>query len=183
MSSPSAWTEPDSVEPAGGPAYSPPAGGDAPPSSTGASPAETARPSADDERLLRAMADLDNMRRRFHREVVREREAERSRVAAEWLPVVDDLDRALEHAMTVGNAPQGILDGLRAVRDHALAVLARLGFPRFEDVGAQFDPARHEAVSAVEADAPPGTVVAVVRPGYGSGEAVLRPAAVVVARA
>jgi molecular chaperone GrpE len=161
MSSPSAWTEPDSVEPAGGPAYSPPAGGDAPPSSTGASPAETARPSADDERLLRAMADLDNVRRRFH----------------------DDLDRALEHAMTVANAPQGILDGLRAVRDHALAVLARLGFPRFEDVGAQFDPARHEAVSAVEADAPPGTVVAVVRPGYGSGEAVLRPAAVVVARA
>ena len=183
MSSPSAWTEPDSVEPAGGPAHSPPAGGDAPPLSTGASPAETAGPRADDERLLRAMADLDNMRRRFHREVVREREAERSRVAAEWLPVVDDLDRALEHAMTVGNAPQGILDGLRAVRDHALAVLARLGFPRFEDVGAQFDPVRHEAVSAVEADAPPGTVVAVVRPGYGSGEAVLRPAAVVVARA
>jgi molecular chaperone GrpE len=61
-------------------------------------------------------------------------------------------------------------------------VLARLGFPRFEDVGERFDPSRHEAVGAIEADAPAGTVVAVVRPGYGTPETVLRPAAVVVAR-
>jgi molecular chaperone GrpE len=61
-------------------------------------------------------------------------------------------------------------------------VLARLGFPRFENPGERFDPSRHEAVGAIEADAPAGTVVAVVRPGYGTPERVLRPAAVVVAR-
>ena len=72
--------------------------------------------------------------------------------------------------------------GVRVVRDHALDVLARLGFPRFEDVGERFDPARHEAVGAIEADAPPGTIVAVVRPGYGTPEVILRPAAVVVAQ-
>jgi molecular chaperone GrpE len=71
---------------------------------------------------------------------------------------------------------------VRVVRDHALDVLARLGFPRFEDIGERFDPARHEAVGAIEADAPPGTIVAVVRPGYGTPEVILRPAAVVVAR-
>jgi molecular chaperone GrpE len=68
------------------------------------------------------------------------------------------------------------------VRDRAVAVLARLGFPRFEDVGERFDPFRHEAVGAIEADAPAGTILAVVRPGYGTPETVLRPAAVVVAR-
>ena len=76
----------------------------------------------------------------------------------------------------------GLAAGVRVVRDHALDVLARLGFPRFEDVGERFDPARHEAVGAIEADAPPGTIVAVVRPGYGTPEVILRPAAVVVAR-
>jgi molecular chaperone GrpE len=100
-------------------------------------------------------------------------------VAAEWLPVVDNLDLALEHA---GKDPESIMDGVRAVRDQALAVLARLGFPRRADVGSEFDPARHEAVAAVPAlDAPAGTVVHVVRPGYGDGEHQLRPAAVVVA--
>src|SRR3954466_1199635 len=108
------------------------------------------------------MADLDNLRKRFQREVAREREAERSRVAAEWLPIIDDLDRALEHVD--GDAEDGLASGVRAVREHALEVLAGLGFLRFEDVGERFDPARHEAVGAVEADAPPGTIVAVVRP-------------------
>ena len=57
-----------------------------------------------------------------------------------------------------------------------------LGFPRFENPGEPFDPSRHEAVGTTDADAPAGTVVAVVRPGYGTPEHVLRPAAVVVAR-
>jgi molecular chaperone GrpE len=154
------------------------AGDDAPPSPTGADAEEATEP---DPRLLRAIADLENLRKRFQREVVREREAERARAVGEWLPVIDDLDRALEHVPD--DEQDGLANGVRAVRDHALDVVARLGFPRFEDVGERFDPARHEAVSAIEADAPPGTVVAVVRPGYGTPELILRPAAVVVARA
>ena len=136
---------------------------------------------ANDDRLLRALADLDNLRKRFQREVLREREAERFRVAAEWLPVVDDLDRALEH-LADGEDQSGLAEGLRAVQDNANAVLRRLGYPRFGMVGDRFDPVRYQAVGAVDANTPPGTVVAVVRPGYGTPEVILRPAAVVVAR-
>ena len=153
-------------------------GGDAPLAPVAEREPERVAPQVD-EQLLRAMADLDNLRKRFHREIAREREAERFRVAGEWLPVVDDLDRAIAHVPE--DDQTGLVVGLRAVRDHALDILARLGFPRFEDVGEQFDPARHEAVSAVTSDAERGTVVAVVRPGYGAPEVILRPASVVVA--
>jgi molecular chaperone GrpE len=131
------------------------------------------------EALLRALADLDNLRKRFEREVARERAAERALVAAEWLAIVDNLERALAHA----DDDDPVVQGLRAVRDQAVDLLARLGYPRYDTVGEPFDPARHEAVSAVESDAPPGTVVAVVRPGYGTAESTLRPASVVVSRA
>jgi molecular chaperone GrpE len=132
-----------------------------------------------EDRLRRALADLDNLRKRFDREITRERADERARVTALWLPIVDDLERALEHADS-DDSP--IVAGVAAVRDHALAVLERLGYPRFEDIGEQFDPARHEAVGTLDGEAPPGTVVALARPGYGTGDAVLRPASVVVAR-
>ncbi|MET0459932.1 MAG: nucleotide exchange factor GrpE [Ilumatobacteraceae bacterium] len=153
--------------------------GGVPPTPSATEAADAAAPTEVDERLLRAMADMDNLRKRFQREIVRERAAERSRVAAEWLPVIDDLDRAIEHVPA--DQRDALSDGVRVVRDHALDVLAGLGFPRFDAVGERFDPARHEAVGAVETDAPPGTVVAVVRPGYGTPEVILRPAAVIVA--
>jgi molecular chaperone GrpE len=88
---------------------------------------------------------------------------------------------ALAHATA---SPASIIDGVRGVRDQALAVLSGLGFPRRNDVGTTFDPARHEAVAATPTHAAPaGTVLEVVRPGYGDGEQQLRPAAVVVAAA
>lgn len=130
------------------------------------------------DRWLRATAELDNLRKRMARDLARQRLDERARVAAEWLPVVDNLELALRHADGDTGA---VIEGVRAVRDQAVAVLARLGFPRVEDLGARFDPARHEAVSTVEdPEAEPGTVVAVVRPGYGEGPDQLRPASVVV---
>jgi molecular chaperone GrpE len=128
----------------------------------------------------RALADLDNLRKRAARDMQHVRADERARVAAEWLPVVDNLELALGHAQS---DPSAIVQGIEAVRDQALAVLSRLGFARRDDVGEQFDPVRHEAVSAVtDADATPGTVVHVVRPGYSDDESQLRPAAVVVAQ-
>jgi molecular chaperone GrpE len=129
--------------------------------------------------LRRALADLDNLRKRVDREMARQRAEDRAQIAREWLPVVDNLERALDHA---GGDPDALLDGVRAVRDQAVAVLARLGYPRYDDVGRPFDPARDEAVGATPSDAPPGTVVATLRPGYGTSEAVLRPAAVMVSR-
>jgi molecular chaperone GrpE len=68
------------------------------------------------------------------------------------------------------------------VRDQAVAVLAGLGFSRHDEVGVPFDPVLHEVVNVVEdPEAEPGTVVRVLRPGYGTAERQLRPAAVTVA--
>jgi molecular chaperone GrpE len=132
-----------------------------------------------EDRLRRALADLDNVRKRHARELDRERAVERGRVASAWLPVLDNLERALKHADA---DPQTVVAGVRAVRDQALAVLAGLGYPRHDEVGVPFDPVKHEVVTVVdEPNAPPGTVVQVLRPGYGDAERQLRPGAVAVA--
>jgi molecular chaperone GrpE len=132
-----------------------------------------------EDQWRRTLADLDNLRKRGAREQRRQTDEERARVAAAWLPVLDNLDRALQHAAA---DPASILAGVEAVRDQAEEVLARLGFPRQAAVGEQFDPARHEAVAVrADPDAAPGTVTEVVRPGYGDADHQLRPAAVVVA--
>ena len=134
------------------------------------------------DRWQRAVAELDNARKRYERQLVEEHRGERARVAAAWLPVLDDLERALTHADA---DPESIVDGVAAVHRQALDVLGRLGFVRLEEVGVPFDPGRHEAARVVDdPDAPPGTVVAVLRPGYAAGdggEGLLRPAVVAVA--
>jgi molecular chaperone GrpE len=135
-----------------------------------------------EDRWRRALADLDNLRKRYSRELRREREAERELVASAFLPVLDTIDRALEHA---GADPRSIVEGVRSLREQALAVLAGLGYRREDETGVPFDPARHEVVGVVEADgggAAPGSVASVVRPGYGAPGRQLRPAAVTVAQ-
>lgn len=144
-----------------------------------------------EDRWRRAAADLDNYRKRCARQIELERAAERARVARLWLPVVDDLERALGFAkLASGESSAGVkeqegqafVDGIRSVRDQAVSLLAALGYPRDDETGVSFDPFRHEAVGVAEdADVPPGNVVEVVRPGYGKGAHQLRPAAVVVA--
>jgi molecular chaperone GrpE len=130
-----------------------------------------------DARLLRALADLDNLRKRYEARLAHEAEDERRRVVARWFPVVDDLERALQH---VGDDP--LTEGVRAVYEEALAVLASLGFEPFDDVGAPFDPARHEAVGTMDLDTEPGRIVAAVRSGYTHGDTIARPAQVIVSR-
>jgi molecular chaperone GrpE len=127
----------------------------------------------------RTAAELDNFRKRCARDVVRGREQERAAVATSWLPVLDNLERALEHA---SSDPESVVEGVRAVLAQAVGVLADLGYPRRDDNGRAFDPAVHEAVSTVSGEGlVPGTVAQVVRPGYGPDDKLLRPAAVVVA--
>jgi len=134
-----------------------------------------------EDQRLRALADLDNLRKRCAAQVERAQADARAQVAGQWLPVVDNLERALEHSAA---DPRTIVEGIQAVRQQALGVLVSLGFPRRDDTGAMFDPARHEAVAAAhDPRVPPGTVVQVVRPGYGEPGHQLRPAQVVVAKA
>ena len=133
-----------------------------------------------EDRWRRAVADLDNVRKRYARELDRERAAERSRVAGAWLPIVDNLERAISHA---GERSDAVLEGLRSILEHALQVLEQLGFSRDAEAGVPFDPVRHEVVGVVDQpDSAPGTVLEVLRPGYGEGSRQLRPAAVVVSR-
>jgi molecular chaperone GrpE len=134
-----------------------------------------------EDRWRRAVADLDNVRKRQSRDLVRERGAERARVAAAFLPVLDTIDMALAHAEA---DPNTIVAGVQAALDQALGVLSGLGYPRQDDVGVPFDPLRHEVVAVVspeESGQPAGAVAAVLRPGYGEPERQLRPAAVTVA--
>jgi molecular chaperone GrpE len=137
---------------------------------------------AAEDRWRRTAADLDNLRKRYAREVARARENERELVTAAFLPVLDTIDRALEHADA---DPESIVEGIRTLRQQALAVVSGLGYRREDEPGVPFDPARHEVVGVVDAEGagtPPGSVASVVRPGYGAPGHQLRPAAVTVAQ-
>jgi molecular chaperone GrpE len=140
---------------------------------------DSTRGEATEERLRRALADLENMRKRYAEQLATEQASERARVSTAWLPVLDNLELALEHA---GNSRESIVEGVRAVRDQAVALLAAYGYQRHDETGVPFDPLRHEAVGVVPgASVPGGTIVRVLRAGYGDGERLLRPASVVVA--
>jgi molecular chaperone GrpE len=133
-----------------------------------------------EDRWRRAVADLDNLRKRYARELDRERMTERSRVAGAWLPIVDNLERAISHA---GDESSAVVEGVRNTLRQALQVLEHLGYRRDVETGVPFDAERHEVAGVVEQpDSAPGTVIEVVRPGYGKGAGQLRPAAVVVSR-
>ena len=131
------------------------------------------------DQRLRALAELDNARKRYDRDLDNVREQERMQVTREWLPVVDNLERALAHA---GASPESIIDGVGAVTHQAIRLIAQLGFPRQDDLGEPFNPSRHDAAgSRAGTDAPPDTVVEVMQPAYGTGDHQLRPALVIVA--
>ncbi len=128
----------------------------------------------DDERYLRARADLDNYRKRSAQEVERRVGEATERLLLDWLEAVDSVDRAL--AMQPS-------DGLGSVLGQMEAILARQGVERVGSEGERFDPELHEAISVRDTDeAPDRTVLDVARSGYRRGERVLRPAQVVVSR-
>ncbi len=135
------------------------------------------------DRLLRALAEADNVRRRAQRD-----REESARYAGEALvrdviPVLDNLDRALDAARAAGDAPS-ILDGLELVRRDFLKVLERHGVTRYSALGQRFDPNQHEAMArVVSPDREPDTVIGEIAPGYSLRGRVLRPAQVAVAAA
>jgi molecular chaperone GrpE len=134
-----------------------------------------------EDRWRRAAAELDNVRKRFERQLADSVRAERARTAAAFLPVLDNLELALRHASA---DPAAIVAGVQAVHQQALDVLAALGYQRIVAVGERFDPVRHEAARVTSAEgAEPGTVVEVHRAGYvGPAGMLVRPAVVTVAQ-
>ena len=133
-----------------------------------------------EDRWKRAAADLANYRKRVEHELVQQRQQEREDVLRDWLPVVDNLERALAHqdSLTLEN----LLAGLQAVRQQAVAVLERYGARRMQTVNDRFNPEQHEAIACVPGE-PEGVILDEVTPGYHIGNETLRPAQVIVARA
>src|SRR5689334_13242608 len=79
-----------------------------------------------EDRWRRALAEVDNTRKRYARDLQQRLLDERARLAAAWLPVLDSLEMALAHAEA---DPSSIISGVQAVRDQALGILERLGYP------------------------------------------------------
>ena len=134
------------------------------------------------DQWMRTAADFDNFRKRTRRELEDTRKAGKEELLKEFLPVFDNLERAIQSAQRATEV-KGVAEGLQMVLRQYLDTLARGGITKVPSVGSQFDPTHHEAIQQVETDDhPPGTVVAEVQPGYVQGERLIRPAMVVVAK-
>jgi molecular chaperone GrpE len=140
------------------------------------------------DRYLRSAADLENLRKRQKREVEDTKFETKNKVLKEMLPVVDNLERAIEHASAgaggeVDPKLRPIIDGVQLVLRQFGTAFERLDVNAIEAMGQPFDPNMHEAISQHESDQPAGTVVQVLQRGYRTGDRLLRPALVVVAKA
>jgi molecular chaperone GrpE len=136
-------------------------------------------PPAPDDSYLRLAADFDNYRKRVAREHAELTTRANERLVNELLPVLDDLERALEAAAEHEEAK--LEEGVQLVHRSLAALLARHGLQEIDTEGA-FDPHVHEALLAQPAEgAEEGSVLQVLQKGYRLGDKVLRPARVIVA--
>jgi molecular chaperone GrpE len=137
------------------------------------------------DRYLRAAADLENLRKRQKREADDAKFDAKSKVLKEMLPVVDNLERAIEHASAPGDdgKPHPIVEGVQLVLRQFTTAFERLDVTPVDALNQPFDPNLHEAISQAESDQPAGTIVQVLQRGYKAGDRLLRPSLVVVAKA
>ena len=138
------------------------------------------------DKLLRALADIENMRRRAERDVADARAYAVTSFARDMLTVADNLRRALDAAPAeerTNPAINALAEGVELTERDLLKNLERHGVKRLDPMGQKFDPNLHQAMFEVpNPDVPTGTVVQVVQTGYVIGERVLRPAMVGVAK-
>jgi len=132
-------------------------------------------------RLLRLAADMENLKKRQERERADLLQFGNENLVKELLPVVDNLERALDHGRQL-EAPEALLEGIEMVHQGFLKVLDRFGVTAHDSLGQQFDPAFHNAMMQEEApDVPNGSVIKELQKGYLMNQRLLRPAMVVVA--
>jgi len=137
-----------------------------------------------EERWVRLSADFDNHRKRMLREKQETLAYGHENVVKDLLPVVDNLERAMEHASASSGAGFGsVLQGIELVRRELLGVLAKHGVSPIEAEGEPFDPNVHEALAQVEdPNVPVGNVARVLQRGYRLRDRLLRPARVLVSK-
>jgi molecular chaperone GrpE len=140
------------------------------------------------DKLLRTLADMENLRRRTEREIADARTYGVANFARDMLNVADNIRRALdavppEARDSAEGAFKGLLEGIDLTERDLLKVLERHGVRKLDPQGQKFDPNLHQAMFEVpNAEIPSGTVVQVVQSGYVIGERVLRPAMVGIAK-
>ncbi len=132
--------------------------------------------------LLRTIADMQNMRKRFQQEAQQTRQFATEDLVRDLLPVLDNFERAIQ-AAELGSGVDAVLEGVRAVDRQLRTVLERRSVVRIAAHGSSFDPDLHEAIATDETDEhPEGTVTLEIEPGYRMADKVIRPARVRVAR-
>ena len=138
------------------------------------------------DKLLRALAEVENVRRRAEREVADAKTYGVANFAREMLSFVDNLRRAVEsvpEGARADPAAASLIEGVEVMERDFLARLARFGVKKIEAQGARFDPNLHEALFEIPDETQPaGAVAQVVEQGYMIGERILRPAKVGVTR-
>jgi molecular chaperone GrpE len=141
------------------------------------------------DKLLRTLAEMENLRRRTEREVGDARTYGIANFARDVLGVADNMRRALDAAGTelresTDDKTRALIDGVDLTERELLKVLEKHGVKRLDPQGEKFDPNFHQAMFELpDPNAVPGTVVQVMQAGYKLGERVLRPALVGVAKA
>ncbi len=135
------------------------------------------------EKMLRAVADLDNFKKRAAKEKDEVQRFGIEKLLKDFLPVADNLDRALGHAGQASDF-EGFKTGVAMTRKLFEDALGKHGLKGFSAAGKPFDPHRHEAMSQVETDeVPPNQVYQEVLKGYALHDRLVRPALVVVSKA
>ena len=139
-------------------------------------------------RLLRALADMENLRKRTEREVADARQYGISSFARDILSVADNFRRALESiGPELRNSEEpavtSLIEGVELTERDLQKALEKNGIRKIEPLGEKFDPNLHQAMYEVpDASVPSGSVVQVIQPGYVIGERILRPAMVAIAK-
>jgi molecular chaperone GrpE len=134
------------------------------------------------DRYLRLLAESENARKRIRQQSDETVRLQRENLLRELLPVVDNLERAVDAARGGGNG-KPIVEGVEMVLRSLLDFLKAHGVTQLTSVGEPFDPQRHEAVDQIESNQhPPNTVVNEFHRGYQIGDRLLRPARVAVAK-
>ena len=139
------------------------------------------------DRLLRAAAEMENLRRRTERDKADTAKFAISSFARDVLTIGDNIARAIDHvpadATEKDPALKSFLEGMQVTERELLNVMERHGITRFDPKGEKFDPNRHHAMFEVDdKDVAGGTIVEVVQAGYVIAERVLRPALVGIAK-
>jgi molecular chaperone GrpE len=141
------------------------------------------------DKLLRTLAEMENLRKRTEREVLDARAYGIAGFARDVLAVADNMHRALEAIgpdLREGADPKvkALIEGVELTERELMKILERNGVRKFSPQGEKFDPNFHQAMYEVPtSDQPPGHVAQVIQAGYMLGERVLRPALVAVSKA